>query len=210
MQERHDRVQWVYAARNNQELKARYNEWADDYESDLNEEFGWTAPEVAVGLFAKHVPPDAKVLDAGVGTGLVGERLIDADFLELHGIDLSEGMIEKARAKGLYRALQQMTLGETLDFADETFDAVISVGVFTTGHAPAEAFDELIRITRNGGHIAFSLKTESHEKEGFGQYLNGLQAAGKWQLIECSEPYRPLPKGEPEVVHHVWVYRVTH
>ena len=207
MQDRQDRVQWVYGARNNKELEARYDEWAKDYETDLDEAFGWTAPEVATELLAKHVDKRAKILDAGVGTGLVGNRLQAAGYGELHGIDLSQGMLEEARDKGIYRTLRQMTLGEPLDFPGGTFDAVISVGVFTTGHAPAHAFDELIRITKGGGHIVFSLKTDSHEQEGFGQYLKQLVSSGKWQLIERSPPYRPLPKGEPEVVHRVWVFQ---
>ena len=102
-----------------------------------------------------------------------------------------------------------MTLGEHLAFATDTFDAVIGVGVFTTGHAPARAFDELVRITRDGGHIVFSLKTHLYEQEGFGQYLADLEAAGRWSLVERSERYHPLPKGEPEVVHRVWVYHVS-
>ena len=207
MQQRRDRVQWVYAAKNNRELEERYDEWAGDYDRDLREEFEWIAPRATVGVFGKYVTPTAKILDAGVGTGLVGECLIDAGYHDLHGIDLSEGMLDAARRKAIYRELRQMTLGEPLDFVDGTFDAVISVGVFTTGHAPAHAFDELVRITRNGGHILFSLKTELHE-QGFGQYLDDLVTVGKWSLVECSERYRPMPKGEPEVEHQVWAYRV--
>ncbi|MCY4056856.1 MAG: class I SAM-dependent methyltransferase [Gammaproteobacteria bacterium] len=207
MQQRRDRVQWVYAAKNNRELEERYDEWADEYDRDLREEFDWIAPRATVGLFGKYVAQDAKILDAGVGTGLVGECLIDAGYHDLHGIDLSMRMLDMARRKAMYRELRQMTLGEALDFADDTFDAVVSVGVFTTGHAPAHAFDELIRITRNGGYIFFSLKTELHEA-GFGQYLDGLETACKWSLVERSERYRPMPKGEPEVEHQVWVYRV--
>lgn len=208
MQRRRDRVQWVYAAKNNRELEERYDEWADEYDADLREEFDWIAPRVTVGLFAKYLARDARILDAGVGTGLVGECLIDAGYRELHGIDLSVGMLDAARSKTIYRELRQMTLGEPLDFADDTFDAVISVGVFTTGHAPAHAFDELVRITKDGGYIFFSLKTELHE-EGFGRYLDGLETAAKWSLVERSERYRPMPKGEPEVEHQVWAYRVT-
>lgn len=207
MQQRRDRVQWVYAAKSNRELEERYDEWACEYDRDLREEFHWIAPRTTVALFSKYVARSAKILDAGVGTGLVGECLIDAGYDDLHGIDLSVGMLDVARDKGFYRELRQMTLGEPLDFADDTFDAVISVGVFTTGHAPAHAFDELIRITRGGGYIFFSLKTELHEA-GFGRYLDGLETAGKWSLAERSEPYRPMPKGEPEVEHQVWVYRV--
>ena len=207
MQQRRDRVQWVYAAKSNRELEERYDEWAGEYDRDLREEFEWVAPRVTVELFAEYVAPDARILDAGVGTGLVGECLIEAGFQDLHGIDLSVRMLDAARRKSIYRELRQMTLGEPLDFADDTFDAVISVGVFTTGHAPAHAFDELVRITKDGGHIFFSLKTELHE-EGFGRYLDGLEAAAKWKLVERSPHYRPMPKGEPEVEHQVWGYRV--
>lgn len=62
MQDRQDRVQWVYASKNNSELESRYNQWAEEYESDLDEAFGWSAPEVAVKHFAKHVASDAKIL----------------------------------------------------------------------------------------------------------------------------------------------------
>ena len=36
-----------------------------------------------------------------------------------------------------------------------------------------------------------------------------LESEGKWKLIEVSEEFQPLPKGEPEVNHQVWVYQVT-
>lgn len=137
MQQRRNSVQWVYAAKNNRELEARYDEWADEYDADLREEFEWLAPKVTVGMLANYVAQATKILDGR--TGLVRECLIDAGFRDLHGIDLSAGMLDVARRKAIYRELRQMTLGERLDFGDGTFDAVISVGVFTTGHAPVHA-----------------------------------------------------------------------
>ena len=101
-----------------------------------------------------------------------------------------------------------MTLGDPLGFETDRFDAVVSVGVFTTGHAPARAFDELVRVTKAGGFIVFSLRAELYEDDGFREYQEGLERSGKWQLAELSEPYRPLPKGEPEVVHRIWAYQV--
>ena len=56
-----------------------------------------------------------------------------------------------------------MTLGDKLDYETGEFDAVISVGVFTLGHAPSSSFDELIRITKSGGHIVFSLRTDVYQ-----------------------------------------------
>ena len=114
MQQRRDRAQWVYAAKNNRELEERYDEWAGEYDRDLREEFEWIAPRATVALFGNYVAPSAKILDAGVGTGLVGECLIEADYHDLHGIDLSLGMLDAARSKAIYRELRQMTLGRVL------------------------------------------------------------------------------------------------
>jgi SAM-dependent methyltransferase len=69
-------------------------------------------------------------------------------YRELPGIDISDGMLAKARERGAYRRLQKAVLGEVLDFADASFGAVISIGVFVQGHAPPAAFDELLHITR--------------------------------------------------------------
>ena len=102
-----------------------------------------------------------------------------------------------------------MTLGEPLAYDTDAFDAVISVGVFTTGHAPAQAFDELARITKPGGYIAFSLRVDLYEEGGFKEYQGGMEEAGKWKLAELSDEYYPLPKGEPDVIHRIWCYQVT-
>ncbi len=209
MQESHDRVQWVYASTTNQELEERYDQWASDYDNDLAEEFVWHAPKTAADLFAKHVPAGAKVLDAGAGTGLAGECLVELGYSDLHAMDLSLGMLEEARGKNIYKEFHQMTLGEVLGYETDFFDAIISVGVFTTGHAPTHAFDELARITKPGGLIVFSLRVDLYEEGGFKEYQAGLEEKGVWKLTETSEPYQPMPKGEPEVVHRIWAYEVT-
>ena len=46
-----------------------------------------------------------------------------------------------------------MVMSEKLDFPSDSFDAVVTVGVLTVGHAPASSLDELVRITSPGGHI---------------------------------------------------------
>ena len=209
MPDSHNRVQWVYSSNSNQELEERYDQWAAEYDKDLAEEFEWNAPQTAVDLFAKHVPAGAKILDAGAGTGLVGGCLAQSGYRDLYAMDLSLGMLEEARQKDLYKDFRQMTLGEELGYETDSFDAIISVGVFTTGHAPAYAFDELARITKPGGFIVFSLRVDLFEEGGFKEYQEGMEAAGKWKLAELSEPYYPLPKGEPDVIHRIWAYQVT-
>ena len=208
MQESHKRVQWVYEATNDKELEGRYDQWAADYDSDLAAEFAWNAPQNATAVFVKHVDKSAHILDAGAGTGLVGECLAEVGYKDLVAMDLSQGMLDEAKSKNLYNAFHQMALGGTLDFATGEFDAVISVGVFTLGHAPANSFDELARITKPGGLIVFSLRVDTYESGGFQRQQTGMEDSGVWELAEMTEEYQPLPKGEPEVWHRIWAYRV--
>ena len=208
MEESHRRVQWVYGSTTNQELEERYDQWATEYDQDLDEVFAWSAPQTGADVLARLVSPSAAVLDAGAGTGLAGKCLADAGFTNLAAMDLSQGMLDEARKKNVYNSFHQMTLGETLGFDTGQFDAVISIGVFTLGHAPINSFDELVRVTRPGGYIVFSLRTDMVE-DGYQAYFDKLTADGKWKLSEASDPYQPLPKGEPEVFHQIWAFQVA-
>jgi len=203
------KVQWVYSSRDNQELAERYDQWAEDYDDDLEQDFEWRGPQVTAELFARHVPKEVRILDAGAGTGLMGEILAKLGYHDLVAMDLSEGMLAKARKKNVYRELYQMVMGEPLDFATGSFDAVVSVGVLTVAHAPASSLDELVRITRLGGYIIFTLRPDVYESYGFKEKQAALESDGKWKLVEVSEKFQPLPKGEPDVYHQVWVYQVT-
>ena len=204
-----NRVQWVYSSRNDAELAERYDQWAKDYDSDIEHDFGWLAPQKASEAFARHVHKDARVLDAGAGTGLAGQALASMGYTKLVAMDFSAGMLDEARKKGIYQEFHRMVMGETLGFGAGAFDAVVSVGVLTVGHAPASSLDELVRITRAGGHLVFSLRPAVYLASGFQEEQEALAAAGKWRLVEEGEKFPPLPKGEPEVLHQIWVYQVS-
>ncbi|MFC1920221.1 class I SAM-dependent DNA methyltransferase [Chloroflexota bacterium] len=206
--EREQRVQWIYSSKDNEELAERYDQWAMDYDADLDEGFGWIGPQRAVDYFCKYVQKDARVLDAGAGTGLVGQLLAKQGYHNLTAMDMSKGMLAEAREKNCYQEFHQMVMGEALDYATDSFDAIISVGVMTVGHAPASSLDELIRITRPGGYIVYSLRPDVFNDNGFKEKQDALEKEGKWKLTEVSEEFQPLPKGEPEVYHQVWIYQV--
>lgn len=206
--EKRDRVRWIYSSRDNQELAERYDQWAKDYDTDLEAEFGWWGPHRAVDFLVRYVAKSARVLDAGAGTGQVGKLLAGQGYRDLIAMDLSSGMLEEARKKNAYREFHQMVMGEPLDFPTDSFDAVISIGVLTIGHAPASSLDELIRITRPGGHIIYSLRPDVYRDSGFKEKQADLEATGQWKLVKVSEEFQSLPKGEPDVYHQVWVYQV--
>ena len=204
-----NRVQWVYSSQNEQELEERYDQWAEEYDADLESDFGWISPQRTSETLARHLDKDESILDAGAGTGLVGECLHQLGYRNLTAMDLSTGMLEVARRKNIYQALDQMTMGEKLDYDTDQFDASVVVGVFTQGHAPAGSLDELVRVVKPGGHIAFSLRTDTYLENGFKDKMDALESAGLWKLVEVTDTYQPLPKGEPEVLHQVWVFQVS-
>ena len=161
MNENENLVQWVYGARNNQGVGGTLQQLGQELRRGLGPRTsaGWV-PALALEACRQYVPSDARILDAGAGTGLVGKALSDAGYRNLTAIDMSPGMLEEARAKGVYRQLRRMVLGERLDFPDDNFDAVVSIGVLTLGHAPARSLDEMVRVTKPGGHVIFTLRPD--------------------------------------------------
>jgi SAM-dependent methyltransferase len=201
-----ERIQWVYSSKTNQELEERYDQWASDYDTDLGG-LGWIGPRAAAEVLARFVSPNAKVLDAGAGTGLVGIELKKLGFEDITAIDISPGMLEVANQTGAYRAVKREVLGEELSYATDSFDAVVSVGTLTIGHAPPDSLDELIRVTKPGGKIVFSMRPDHFEPSGFKAKQEALESSDKWKLVERGAPFHPIAQ-EPDVEHEVWVYEV--
>lgn len=186
-----DRLAGVYDARDSRQTAKLYDEWAAEYERDVLS-YGYTTPAIVAGLLGRHVGLETgPVLDAGAGTGMMGEVLKPLGYARLFGIDFSESMLDLARKKDVYGELRQMELGERLDFPDDKYAAVVAAGVFSPGHAPPRSFDELLRITATGGHIVFSVRSD--EDAGFVEKQRALEDEGRWRLVEVTETYRQLP-----------------
>ncbi len=182
----------VYSAKKPEEVAALYDRWADTYDAEMAVA-GYRHPSIALALLARHLPRGAApVLDAGCGTGLVGEWLGIVGYPEIEGLDISAGMLERARAKGAYARLHNLALGGPLPFADGHFAGIVSAGVFTTGHVGAEGLDELIRICRKGGAIVLTVKNTLWEG-GFAARIAELEAQGMITRTEETEPYVSMP-----------------
>ena len=71
---------------------------------------------------ARHVADrSARVLDAGVGTGMVGEELARLGFRHITALDLSPGILKTANEKSIYEELVVGELGKPLDFETGRF-----------------------------------------------------------------------------------------
>ncbi len=136
---RTERIQNVYASRDYGELTDKYNDWASEYDADLKA-MGFLGPKAGAEMLAKHVADkEAKVLDAGAGTGMVGEELANLGFKRITALDLSPGMLMAANEKFVYEELVVGELGKPLNFETDQFEGTI--GTLTIGHAPPDADD---------------------------------------------------------------------
>jgi predicted TPR repeat methyltransferase len=209
------REQWierVYHASSKQELARHYDGWAESYDADM-QAVGYVHPAAIAAFTARYVQNrNDAILDAGCGTGTAGNILAIAGFRNLLGLDLSEGMLARARSRDIYTRLEQAALGEQLPFETGSIAAIISTGVFTLGHAPASSFDELTRITRKGGHLMFSTGVTVWQEAGFAAKLDELIGAGQLMEVETSSPYQPMPysKTESGYLTRIHVYRKIH
>ena len=202
-------VLWVNSSQNNEELSERYNTWSATYDDDVSEDFDWNGPHIASAIFEKYVPKSSQILDAGAGTGIAGHLLKEKGYLNLTAMDLSQGMLSQAAKKNIYKELHKMVMGQPLSFATNRFDATISIGVMTVGHAPPESLDELIRVTSPQGHIVFTLRTDVYKDYGFQEKMDLLISSSHWALVKEDEPFQGLSKGAPEIQHQVWVFRAS-
>ena len=182
----------VYSASGRDDVAKVYDEWAQTYDRDMGEA-GYRHPSICLALIARHVPRGATpILDAGAGTGIIGEWLKLIGYPHLEALDISEGMLAVAALKKVYSAFHYEALGTPLSFADDHFAAIVSTGVFTSGHVGAEGLDELIRITKPGGVIVLTVKDAVWES-GFSKRIDELAASGKIKLLEETEPYVSMP-----------------
>lgn len=182
----------VYGASASDEVARIYDEWANTYDAEMAAA-GYRHPSICLALLARHLPRGAgPLLDAGAGTGLIGEWLGILGYGPVEGLDVSAGMLAVAKAKGVYAALHQAALGDELPFESGQFAGIVSTGVFTTGHVGAEALPELIRVCSKGGVIVLTVKDAIWEG-GFQAAVARLVSDGKVTVEEETAPYVSMP-----------------
>lgn len=174
----------VYTAKNHEELMEAYKGWAGDYEADTVGQFGYVAHVVSADALHKALNDTAAyVLDAGCGTGLVGEELARKGYTRMDALDYSREMLDEAERKKIYRRHIQADLSKPLAMEDDRYDAVVCTGTLTYGHVTADAFDELVRVTRPGGIICFTIREGAYEDYGYRQRMIALEQDKAWELL---------------------------
>lgn len=178
----------VYTAQTTDELMDAYKDWAGDYDADTVGAFGYVA-HIASAQALDDVlgGKDAYILDAGCGTGLVGEELSKKGYQRMDALDFSKEMLVEAERKKIYNRHIQADLSQPLEFEDNLYDAVVCTGTFTYGHVKASAFDELVRITRPGGFICFTIRQGAYEDYGYRKRMIELEQNSSWELLNMRD-----------------------
>jgi arsenite methyltransferase len=139
--------------------------WAEDL--DYPRALLARVPETAAESFAGVANPFSLgplalgelVLDVGSGAGM--DSLVAAQMVgpagRVTGIDMTEGMLAKARAAAAAMGATNVAFVEgeveALPFADASFDVVISNGVIDLIPDKDAVFSEIHRVLRPGGRI---------------------------------------------------------
>ena len=130
--------------------------WPSTRQAD--EEMGWRLRMLGIG---KDDYKDKTVLDMGCGTGEYALWYASNGAKEVTGVDLSEGSLALANQKKNESAIDNVTFHRMnvleLDFPDNSFDYVYSVGVLHHTGDPETGLKEMCRVVKPGGVIVISL-----------------------------------------------------
>lgn len=192
-------IEWLnraYSAKGLTDLRSLYDEWADSYDADLVQpDQDYVAPTLAAATVAKYVDPapleSLKILDAGCGTGLVGAALAKLGAKNIHGLDLSPGMLQVAGKTKAYTELDTVDLSEPLSQESGSYDVVTCVGTLTHAHVGPEVLSEFTRVVKKDGWIIATILDDIWEPIGFRQKVDDLVSSGKVKLVSAdSGDYR--------------------
>ena len=108
----------------------------------------------ALEMLETRVSPGSSVLDIGCGTGHLAGELMQRGYAAW-GVDLSDAMVEYARQ---HYDPDRFRVGdiEHIPFPDNTFDAVVCLGVMEYLEKDVTALREMWRVLKPGGHAVIT------------------------------------------------------
>ena len=138
-----------------------FDDMAAQFDEHLVEKLGYRIPDRLAEVLGPWLEARARprrVLDLGCGTGLVADAL-RGRYEDVVGVDLSPKMLEKARARRLYSALQAGDLLAFLAGRDAgCADLVVAADVFVYVGSLEGALAQATRVLAAAGCLAFSVE----------------------------------------------------
>lgn len=174
--------------------KTFYDEWAADYDADLIDEYGYSAPKITVNKFSTLLPNrESSIVDVGCGTGLVGKELANQGYSNIDGYDISPEMLKIAHLSKVYRKLKEIDLNKGSKKKSNPYDTLICVGSFGYGALGPEAIKNLVELVISGGMIFIFMNSEPFEFQNYKQYISKFEKQALWS-IKSIEEYNYMSK----------------
>ena len=161
-----------------------FDRFADTFESSLAN-LHYAGPGLLMAALMESVPFAERklaVLDAGCGTGLCGP-LLRSTARTLVGVDLSSGMLAKARERAVYDELVESELVAFMRAHPAAYDLIVSADTLVYFGALEEVFQAAARSLKPRGVLAFTLEaepvgsTEKFRLNTSGRYSHGADYA---------------------------------
>ena len=128
--------------------RSYYDAFSERYEVGRDAGYHALVDALTVDLVRRYAR-GRDVLEVGCGTGLILKE-VARDARRASGVDLSAGMLRRARGRGLPVAQGDAT---AIPFASESFDVVCSFKVLPHVRDLKAALAEMARLLRPGGHL---------------------------------------------------------
>ena len=149
------------------------DQFAEDYDT-LARQSEWFGGDALFGMMFEYVRPGDRLIDLGIGTGL-GSQLFHRAGLKISGIDISEPMLAKCKAKGISSDLRVHDLKRPLPFRDREFNHAVAVGVFHFIEDVGIPVGETSRVIKPGGIFGFTaFSPEDESKDVSKQRIHGF------------------------------------
>ncbi len=193
-----------------------FDKFAASFDATLAN-LGYRAPALCAELLQRRLgEPDGRrtVLDAGCGTGLCGP-LLRPWARELTGVDLSSGMLERARPRGTYDHLELGEICAWLAGSAARFDLIVSADTLCYLGALQPVLAAARRAAVPGGWLVFTLEAldalnaldapapDGYRLQHHGRYAHDRDAverwlgAAGWQAAELASVVLRQESGQP-------------
>jgi predicted TPR repeat methyltransferase len=140
-------------------VRATFDGFAEDFDRVV-QTLNYRAPQLlhaAVGVFCEERGGTLDILDAGCGTGLCGP-LLRAWAKRLVGVDLSGGMLDRARRRQTYDELVEGELTAYLRRHTKAFDVILSADTLVYFGDLDPVLSAAVEALRSEGCLAFTLE----------------------------------------------------
>lgn len=149
----------------------------------------YKGPKVVADALVKYLPDnkDVRVLDVAAGSGLVGEELKVHGFKDIDGLDGSEGMLNLARQKRVYRNyIHELFPCEKTSVKESSYDVIVVSGGMSKNCMGIDCLPEIVRCVKTGGLVVITTRRKNMEDfvDKLESLMKQLETEGRWQILE--------------------------